>query len=157
MQFVDVIARKRDGEALPREAIDQFVEGVVGGQIPDYQASALLMAIVLRGMTDDETAWLTDAMVRSGDRVDLSDLPAPAGPEPAIVRARVGIGQLVVIVPDGVAVRVEGKAGLGNVKVLEREEGGIDVDLVVEPPAGAEPTLDLRLSVGIGEVSVEHG
>ena len=75
MQFVDVIARKRDGEALPREAIDQFVEGVVGGQIPDYQASALLMAIVLRGMTDDETAWLTDAMLRSGDRVDLSDLP----------------------------------------------------------------------------------
>ncbi|HEV8396830.1 MAG TPA: thymidine phosphorylase [Vicinamibacterales bacterium] len=75
MQFVDVIARKRDGEALSREAIDFFVDGVVRGQIPDYQASALLMAIVLRGMTDDETAWLTDAMVRSGDRVDLSDLP----------------------------------------------------------------------------------
>ena len=75
MQFVDVIARKRDGEALSRDAIDLFVDGVVGGTIPDYQASALLMAIVLRGMTDDETAWLTDAMVRSGDRVDLSDLP----------------------------------------------------------------------------------
>ena len=75
MQFVDVIARKRDGQALPREAIDQFVEGVVRGAIPEYQASALLMAIVLRGMTDDETAWLTDAMVRSGDRIDLSDLP----------------------------------------------------------------------------------
>ncbi|HXU87513.1 MAG TPA: thymidine phosphorylase, partial [Methylomirabilota bacterium] len=75
MQFVDVIARKRDGGALPREAIDFFVDGVVKGAIPDYQASALLMAIVLRGMTDDETAWLTDAMVRSGDRVDLSDLP----------------------------------------------------------------------------------
>ena len=75
MQFVDVIARKRDGQALPREAIDRFVEGVVRGTIPEYQASALLMAIVLRGMTDDETAWLTDAMVRSGDRIDLSDLP----------------------------------------------------------------------------------
>jgi pyrimidine-nucleoside phosphorylase len=75
MPFVDVIARKRDGKALSREAIDQFVAGVVGGEIPDYQASALLMAVVLRGMTDDETAWLTDAMVRSGDRVDLSDLP----------------------------------------------------------------------------------
>jgi pyrimidine-nucleoside phosphorylase len=75
MQFVDVIARKRDGQGLSREAIDMFVEGVVGGTIPDYQASALLMAVVLRGMTDDETAWLTDAMVRSGDRVDLSDLP----------------------------------------------------------------------------------
>ena len=75
MQFVDVIARKRDGHALSREAIDEFVTGVVGGSIPDYQASALLMAIVLRGMSDDETAWLTDAMLRSGDRVDLSDLP----------------------------------------------------------------------------------
>jgi pyrimidine-nucleoside phosphorylase len=75
MQFVDVIARKRDGKALSRDAIDQFVEGVVRGDIPDYQASALLMAVVLRGMTDDETAWLTDAMVRSGDRVDLSELP----------------------------------------------------------------------------------
>jgi pyrimidine-nucleoside phosphorylase len=75
MQFVDVIVRKRDGHALSRAAIDGFVAGVVGGTIPDYQASALLMAIVLRGMTDDETAWLTDAMLRSGDRVDLSDLP----------------------------------------------------------------------------------
>src|SRR5688572_2587804 len=75
MQFVDVIARKRDGEALSREAIDQFVDGVVRGKIPDYQASALLMAVVLRGMTHEETAWLTTAMVQSGERVDLSDLP----------------------------------------------------------------------------------
>jgi len=75
MRFVDVIARKRDGQALSREAIDLFTEGVTDGSIPDYQASALLMAIVLRGMTDEETAWLTDAMVRSGERVDLSDVP----------------------------------------------------------------------------------
>jgi pyrimidine-nucleoside phosphorylase len=75
MRFVDTIARKRDGDALTRDEIDAFVFGVTGGSIPDYQASALLMAIVLRGMTDQETAWLTDAMVRSGDRVDLSDIP----------------------------------------------------------------------------------
>src|SRR6478609_9652060 len=74
MRFVDVIARKRDGHALSREAIDLFTEGVTDGSVPDYQASALLMAIVLRGMTDEETAWLTDAMVRSGERVDLSDV-----------------------------------------------------------------------------------
>ena len=75
MRFVDVIARKRDGLALSRTDIDLFVRGVTDGTIPDYQASALLMAIVLRGMTDEETAALTDAMVRSGERIDLSDIP----------------------------------------------------------------------------------
>jgi pyrimidine-nucleoside phosphorylase len=75
MPFVDVIARKRDGQALTRSEIDHFVAGAATGAIPDYQTSALLMAVVLRGMTDEETAWLTDAMLRSGDRLDLSDLP----------------------------------------------------------------------------------
>ena len=76
MRFVDVIARKRDGHALSRDE-HRCVRRTAStdGSIPDYQASALLMAIVLRGMTDEETAWLTDAMVRSGDRVDLSDIP----------------------------------------------------------------------------------
>ena len=49
MPFVDIIARKRDGQALSREDIDTFVTGVTSGAIPDYQASALLMAIVIRG------------------------------------------------------------------------------------------------------------
>ena len=75
MRFVDVIARKRDGQALSREDIVVFVQGVTAGTIPDYQASALLMAIVVRGMSDDETGWLTEAMVASGDRVDLSSIP----------------------------------------------------------------------------------
>jgi pyrimidine-nucleoside phosphorylase len=67
--------RKRDGRALSREEIGFFVAGVTDGSFPDYQASALLMAIVLRGMTADETAWLTDAMVHSGSRVDLRAVP----------------------------------------------------------------------------------
>ena len=77
MRFVDVIARKRDGQALTRQEIDLFVRGVVDGSVPDYQASALLMAIVLRGMDDGETAALTEAMVASGERVDLSAIPGP--------------------------------------------------------------------------------
>src|SRR5437762_13026138 len=75
MRAVDIIMKKRDGGALSRSEIGFFISGVTAGTLPDYQASALLMAILLRGMTAEETAWLTDAMVHSGVRVDLSDVP----------------------------------------------------------------------------------
>jgi len=75
MRATDIIRAKRDGQALGQAEIDFFVRGVTDGSLPDYQASALLMAIVLRGMTAEETAWLTDGMVRSGIRVDLSAIP----------------------------------------------------------------------------------
>ena len=75
MRAVDIILKKRDGGSLSREEIQFFVTGVTESTLPDYQASALLMAILLRGMTADETAWLTDAMVHSGVRVDLSAIP----------------------------------------------------------------------------------
>ena len=75
MRTVDVIRRKRDGARLTRDEIDHFVAGVTTGSLPDYQAAALLMAIVLRGMTAAETAQLTDAMVRSGVRVSFTDVP----------------------------------------------------------------------------------
>ncbi|MEQ1759335.1 MAG: thymidine phosphorylase [Vicinamibacterales bacterium] len=75
MRIVDVIANKRDGGTLSRPEIDFFIAGLQNGDVPDYQASALMMAIFLRGMDSQETSWLTDAMVRSGDRVDLSDIP----------------------------------------------------------------------------------
>src|SRR5678809_1241081 len=75
MRVVDVIAKKRDGHALSREEIELVVNGVTRGTLPDYQASALLMAIVLRGMTIEETSWLTGSIVHYGARVDLSDIP----------------------------------------------------------------------------------
>jgi pyrimidine-nucleoside phosphorylase len=75
MRFVDVIRAKRDGAALSPDDIRAFVAGATDGSIPDYQVSALLMAILLRGMTADETASLTGAMVASGTRLDLSDIP----------------------------------------------------------------------------------
>lgn len=77
MGAVDILRKKRDGGRLSPEEIDAFVRGVTDRSWPDYQSSALLMAIVLRGMDPDETAQLTRAMVASGDRLDFSDLPGP--------------------------------------------------------------------------------
>ena len=78
MRAVDLIRLKRDGGVLDRAAIDFFVTAVTDGSLPDYQTSALLMAILLRGMTPEETAALTDAMVRSGVRVSYPGLPGTA-------------------------------------------------------------------------------
>ncbi len=78
MDFVhDVIARKRDGEDLDEASVRVFVEGVVSGAVPLYQASALLMAMVLRGLSDQETLLLARAMVDSGKVLDLSVLRRP--------------------------------------------------------------------------------
>ena len=75
MRAVDVIRKKRDGLALSRQDIDGFVTGATDGSWPDYQITALLMAIVLKGMGDEETALLTEAMAHSGSQFDLRRLP----------------------------------------------------------------------------------
>ena len=75
MRMVDVIQSKKDGQALTREEIRFFVQGVVTGSVPDYQAAALLMAICFQGMNTSETLDLTMAMVDSGDKTDLSAIP----------------------------------------------------------------------------------
>lgn len=72
MRMYDIIRRKRDGEILSREEIQFFVRGYATGEIPDYQASALCMAIYFRGMTVEETTALTLAIRDSGDRLDFS-------------------------------------------------------------------------------------
>ena len=74
MRMVDVIAKKRDGKELTKEEIEFFVKGYTAGDIPDYQASSLAMAIYFQDMTDEERANLTMAMVESGDQIDLSEI-----------------------------------------------------------------------------------
>lgn len=72
MRFVDIIEKKKQKRSLSEEEIHFFITGYVRGDIPDYQVSALLMAIYFNGMTPQETAWLTQEMLYSGDVIDLS-------------------------------------------------------------------------------------
>ncbi len=77
MNILEIIEKKKKQQELTKAEIEFFVNGVVEGTIPDYQISALLMAIYFVGMSDDETINLTMAMVNSGDIVDLSSITAP--------------------------------------------------------------------------------
>ncbi len=74
MRMYDIIMKKRNGGTLAEEELRFAVNGYVTGKIPDYQISALLMAVWFQGMNDTETAVLTDAMAKSGDMVDLSPI-----------------------------------------------------------------------------------
>ena len=75
MTFEELIEIKRDGKKHTREEIDHLVLGFSSDEMPDYQMSAWLMAAYLNGLDQDETLWLTDAMVRSGRAIDLSSIP----------------------------------------------------------------------------------
>lgn len=77
MRPQDIIRKKRDGGELSRDEIAFFVQGVTHDEVADYQVSALLMAIFLNGMTEDEQAALTEAMLHSGEILDFSDVPKP--------------------------------------------------------------------------------
>ncbi len=74
MRMVDIIEKKRNGEELTQEEISFFVQGYTNGEIPDYQVSALMMAIYFNDMTERERADLTMAMVHSGDQIDLTQI-----------------------------------------------------------------------------------
>ena len=75
MRTVDLIHRKRDGEELSPEEVRHFVDGYTSGEIPDYQASAFLMAVFFSGMSDREVSALTESFIHSGSTVDLSSIP----------------------------------------------------------------------------------
>ena len=74
MTIIDIINKKRNKEELTKEEIEFFINGMLDGTIYDYQISSLLMAITLNGMTDDEVINLTNAMLNSGDKLDLSNI-----------------------------------------------------------------------------------
>ena len=87
MRVVDLIAKKRQGEAMTAEELTYLIRGYTAGEIPDYQMSAWLMAVVFQGMTKAETADLTMAMAHSGEMLDLSFV-GPGGGRQALHRRR---------------------------------------------------------------------
>lgn len=111
-----VIARKRDGEALGREEIAAFVRGAVDGSWADYQLSALLMAIVLRGMTRGEVVAYTEAMMRSGAVADLSSVKWPKADKHSTggVGDKVSLHLAPMVAACGVAVPMISGRGLGH-------------------------------------------
>lgn len=74
MRMIDIIEKKRDGKSLTKEEIEFFVNGYTHGEVPDYQASSIAMAIFFQDMNDEERAALTMSMVNSGEKIDLSDI-----------------------------------------------------------------------------------
>jgi len=116
MNFVDLIERKRDGGTLIPEEIRWIIESYTAGRVPDYQMSALIMAVFIRGLDDDELAAWTAAMLHSGAVLDLSDLDAPAVDKHSTggVGDKVSIPLAPMVAACGVAIPMISGRGLGH-------------------------------------------
>ncbi|MCL1857470.1 MAG: thymidine phosphorylase, partial [Kiritimatiellaeota bacterium] len=110
-----IIEQKRDGNELSPKTIRTWVEAYARGDIPDYQMAALAMAIYFKGMTFDETAALTEAMMRSGDVLDFSTLPRPTADKHSTggIGDKISIPLAPLVAACGVAVPMISGRGLG--------------------------------------------
>ena len=134
MRAVDLIAKKRDGGVLTKEEIRFLINGYTDGSIPDYQMSAWAMAVFYRGMTDEETAVLTDAMMRSGDQVDLSCF----GDLSVDKHSTGGVGDKTTLIVAPVVACLGGKVAKMSGRGLGHTGGTVDK---LESIAGFQTTL----------------
>jgi pyrimidine-nucleoside phosphorylase len=133
----DLIRKKRDGQRLSDEELRAFIAGVTDGSIADYQAAAMLMAIFLRGLDDQELASWADAMVRSGDVLDLSSIDRPKIDKHSTggVGDKISLPLAPAVAACGVAVPMISGRGLGHTGgTLDKLEAipGFRVDLDVD-------------------------
>ena len=122
MRMYDIIAKKRDGGTLNDEELRFFVDGVTSGEIPDYEVSALLMAMFIRGMDSRETATLTNAMANSGDSVDLSMF----GELSADKHSTGGVGDKTSLIVAPIVAAVGGKVAKMSGRGLGHTGGTVD-------------------------------
>ena len=137
MRAYEVIHAKRDGRAIPAAEIAALVDGFTRGEIPEYQMAAFCMAVFFRGMDDAEVRALTDAMLRSGDVLDLSDVPGPKVDKHSTggVGDKVSLALAPLAAACGVKVPMISGRGLGHTGgTLDKLEAipGFRVDLPVE-------------------------
>ncbi len=130
----ELIRQKRDGQRLSSDDIRQFIDGVTAARITDYQAAAMLMAIFFRGLDDDELAAWTDAMLHSGDVLDLSSIDRPKIDKHSTggVGDKISIPLAPAVAACGVAVPMISGRGLGHTGgTLDKLESipGFRVDL----------------------------
>ncbi|HSJ72202.1 MAG TPA: thymidine phosphorylase [Acidimicrobiia bacterium] len=114
--MVELIGEKRDGSALDPDAIEWIIEQYTADEIPDYQMSSLLMAILIQGMEDTELAAWTDAMLRSGDQLDLSGVKKPKIDKHSTggVGDKISIPLAPIVAACGIAVPMMSGRGLGH-------------------------------------------
>lgn len=136
MRTVDIIKKKRDGFSLTKEEIEFVIKGVTEGTIPDYQISALLMAIYFRGMNREEVHWWTYYMLHSGEQVDLSHIKEPKIDKHSTggVGDKVSLALAPLVASSGIKVPMISGRGLGHTGgTLDKLESipGFKVDIPI--------------------------